>query len=214
MEYKTINTKGIQYLDTVPGTDKWYWGMDYTSGDLYEAEELFNDGHKIKRNRMVLVSYPDGEVREPVKAEEGQYFGNCVFTEGRIFLLLVDFNVRKIMIFRCSEDCGSAEIYVEIPLDEAKDCYNLMLHIEPLTLTRQGREDRFQVIWPDKSDFEMDVTETLDSREGDVLIFTRWFEDPDYREETVIRRYPTGEVLENIDGNFIRMPDGCGWILK
>ena len=214
MEFKIVETKGIQFIDNVPGSDRWFWGMDYTSGDLYEAEELFDDGHEIRKNRLVLVSYPEGIVREPVIAAVGQYLGSPVFTEGRVFLLLVDFNDRRIKIMRCSEDCAEAEVYAEIPLDEAKDCYNLMLHIEPLTLTRQGHEDRFQVIWPDKGDFEMDPRESLDSRQGDVLIFGKWFEDPDYREVTVIRRYPTGEVLETMDGSVRRMSDGELWVLR
>ena len=214
MNIKTIETKGIQFIDNMPGTDRWLWGMDYTSGDLYEAEELHNMGHEIKSSRMILVSCPEGEVREPVKAEKGRYFGNAVFTEDRVFLLLVDFNEAAIRIMRCSEDCSEAEVYAEIPLEEVKDCYNLQLHIEPLTLTRQGHENRFQVVWPEKSDFTMDVTESLDSRSEDVLIFSKWFEDPEYREETVIRRYPTGEVLEKMEGSVRRMSDGTLWLLR
>ena len=68
MEFKIVETKGIQFIDNVPGSDRWFWGMDYTSGDLYEAEELFDDGHEIRKNRLVLVSYPEGIVREPVIA--------------------------------------------------------------------------------------------------------------------------------------------------
>ena len=117
------------------------------------------------------------------------------------------------MIYRCSDDCSSADIFREIHLDEVRDCYNMMLGIEPLTLIRQGHEDRFQVIWPDKGDFAIAPQESLDSREGDELVFSKWYEDPDYREETVIRRYPTGEVLETFDGNFRRMPDFNGWLL-
>ena len=214
MDYKTIETKGIQFIDRVPGTENWYWGMDYTSGDLYEAEELFDDGHEIRMNRLVLVSYPEGEVREPVVAEAGQYLGRPVFTEGRIFILLVDFNSRRIIIFRCSEDASQADVYAELPLDTARDCYNLMLEIEPLTLTRQGHEGRFQVIWPDQGDFEMDPHESLDSRDGDVLVFSRWYEDPHYREETVLRRYPTGEVQEVLKGSVRTMPGGEKWLLK
>ena len=214
MDYKTLNTKGISYLDLVPGTDRWYWGMDYTQGDLYEAEELFRDGHAIQSNRLILVSYPEGNVMEPVKAAPGQYFGNAVFWEGRIHFLLVDFEKKKILIYRCSEDCSEAAAEAELPLSTVKDCYNLMLEIEPLTLIRQGHENTFQVVWPEWGDFAIDPTESLDSRDGDVLVFSKWFEDPDYREETVLRRYPTGEITENVKAAFKRMPDGQKWLLR
>ena len=213
-KYKTVKTGGISYFNEMLGTSSWYWGTDYVDGDLYEAEELYNDHHEVKHNRLILVSYPGGEVKEPVKAEDGQYFGNAVYTEGRVFFLLVDFKERVILIYRCTADCSDAEVFDRIPLDEAKDCYNLMLETEPLTLIRQGHENRFQVVWPDKGDFAIEPQESCDSREGDVLIFGRWFEDPDYREVTVIRRYPSGEVLETIEGTFKRMPDGSGWVLE
>lgn len=73
---KPINTNGITYLEKLEGTTKWYWGTDYIHGDLYEAEELFNNNHKIKSNTLLFVSYPDGKVIEPIKAQDGQYFGD------------------------------------------------------------------------------------------------------------------------------------------
>ena len=97
---------------------------------------------------------------------------------------------------------------------EVRDCYNLMLDTEPLTLVRQGRENDFQVLWPDKGDFTIDNTESFYFRDGDRLIFSKWYEDPYYREETVIRAYPTGEVIEEIKGAIVRMPDGQKWMLE
>ena len=70
---KTIDTGGIGWLDELG--DGLYWGMDYTSGDLYEAFDLYRDGHRINKNRLIFVRYPEGAVFEPVKAEDGQYLG-------------------------------------------------------------------------------------------------------------------------------------------
>lgn len=50
MEWKQIETNGICYINSLEGSSNWYWGMDYTSGDLFEAEKLYqhadchNDG--------------------------------------------------------------------------------------------------------------------------------------------------------------------------
>ena len=38
-----------------------------------------------------------------------------------------------------------------------------------------------------------------------------WYEDPDYREEVLMRDYDTGEVLEQIPGSLRSMPDGQRW---
>ena len=40
-----------------------------------------------------------------------------------------------------------------------------------------------------------------------------WYEDPDYREELLVRDYNTGEVLERIPGSLRSMPDGQNWLL-
>ena len=211
MDYKRIETGGIGYLEAMEGTD-WQWGSDYASGDLYEAEELFRGGHPIRKNRLVFVRCPEARLYEPVKAREGQYFGRPCFADGRVFLLLADFPRQEICILRCAPDMESAEAFARLPLDAVPDCYNLALHAAPLTLTRQGHENTFQVVWPERGSFAIDAAESLDSREGDRLIFSKWYEDPDYREEVVVRRYPTGEVLERADGTLMTMPDGEKWL--
>ena len=211
MEYTRIESGGVACLERMDGTD-WQWGSDYTSGDLYEAEELYRGGHPIRKNRLVFVRCPEPRLYEPVKAREGQYFGRPCFEGGRVYLLLADFPQKEILIFRCAPDMESAEVSVRLPLDVVPDCYNLMLHASPLTLTRQGHEGVFQVVWPQRASFPIHGAESLDFREGDELIFSRWYEDPDYREEAVIRRYPTGEVLERLPGTLMTMPDGQRWL--
>lgn len=211
MEYTRIETGGIGCLTRMDGTD-WQWGSDYTSGDLYEAEELFRDGHPIRKNRLVFLHWPEPRLYEPVAAKDGQYFGRPCFWDGSVYILLVDFPCKEIRILRCAADMESAEVHVCLPLDTVPDCYNLMLHAAPLTLTRQGHENTFQVVWPERGSFAIESAESFDSREGERLVFSKWYEDPDYREEVVVRKYPTGEVLERADGTLMTMPDGQKWL--
>ena len=214
MQIKPLSTGSISYLELLDADDNLYWGTDHASGDLYEAGELYDSGRGIRSNRLIFVSLKDGKVSEPLPAGDGQYFGKPVMWEGRAYFLLVDFKARRIFIYRCSEDLSSAEVFVQLSLDEVPDCYNLMLDTAPLILTRQGPDKVFQVVWPDKCEFVLDDTETFDCRDGDVLIFSRWFEDPDYREDTVLRRYPGGEVIETLSGPLMVMKDGKKWLLE
>jgi len=211
MDYQRIDAGGIGCLTRMDGTD-WQWGSDYTSGDLYEAEELFRDGHPIRKSRLVFLRWPEPRLYEPIRAKDGQYFGTPCFWAGSVYILLVDFPQKEIRIYRCAADMESAEVHVCLPLDAVPDCYNLMLHAAPLTLTRQGHENTFQVVWPEQCSFPIENTESFDSREGDRLVFSKWYEDPDYREEVVVRKYPTGEVLERADGTLMTMPDGQKWL--
>ncbi len=209
---KRIDTGGISHLEPLTGSKDWYWGTDYTSGDLYEAEELYHDGHRIRRNRLIFVHYPEGRVAEPVKAKDGQYFGLPAFDNGRPVLLLADFPAGELRLL--AYDDPSREVFpiVTLPLSGVEDCYNLMPHVSPLTLTRQTAE-RFQILWPERADFPIHPAESFCFREGDRLWFSRWYEDPDYREEAVVRRLPDGKILEQFRGSLETMPDGQQWIL-
>lgn len=207
-----IHTGGISYLAHLPGSGGWYWGTDYTSGDLYEAEELYRDGHRIQQNRLIFVHSPDGRVAEPVKAREGQYFGIPSYDRGLLMILLADFPAGVIRLLGYDDADGGLSAILTLPRSEVEDCYNLMLHREPLTLTRQSG-NRFQAIWPEKADFPIHPAESFCFREGNRLYFSRWYEDPDYREEVVVRRMPDGEILDQYPGSLLEMPDGRQWLL-
>ena len=211
MTIKRINTGGISYLAPLTGSRAWYWGTDFTSGDLYEAEELYRDGHRIKQNRLIFVHYPEGRVMEPVQAREGQYFGLPAWGGG-IVILLADFPAGELRLLRYADESGAVTPIVTLPRSAVEDCYNLMPHTSPLCLTRQTAE-RFQVLWPDKVDFAIHPAESFCFRDGDRLYFSRWYEDPDYREEVVVRRMPDGAVTEQYRGALNELPDGQQWVL-
>ena len=210
---KRIITNGITDLEPLAGSSEWYWGTDYASGDLYEAEELFRSGHPIRKNRLILVRRPEGTVYEPVHAKPGQYLGRPVYHNGQVVLLLVDFPQEKIHILIFRETDGTTEPLAMLPLSIVEDCYNLMLEASPLILTRSAHDNKFQILWPERRDFAIEDHEIFEFLEGNRLYTSAWYEDPDYREELLVRDYDTGELLERIPGNFRRMPDGQNWLL-
>lgn len=212
-ELKLINTQGITYLEKLEGTTQWYWGTDYIHGDLYEAEELFNNSHKIKSNTLLFVSYPDGKVIEPIKAQDGQYFGRPIYNNNKIIILLVDFNKQLIKLEQYNEITSEIVNIVSIPLSEVKNCYNLMIKISPLMLTREGDENIFEIIYPNKMQFQIGYNESFCFRKDDHLYFSAWFEDEEYREEVVIRDINTGDIIEKKAGAITVMPDGQVWLL-
>ena len=209
-----IETNGITYLEEFDCCSEWYWGTNYTSGDLYEAEEIFLSGKRFEPNRLIFVHYPDGTVFEPIAAKENDYFGCPAYIDGAIYILLVSFEEKVIRVYQCSSDMKDTILSVEIPLSSVKDCYNLRLDGSPLMITRQGGENSFQIIWPEKIEFDIGVGETFLYRKDDKLYFSEWHEDPEYREEVNIRDYLTGNNLEKIPGVEKRMPDGESWILR
>ena len=216
--FKQINTQGITCLEPLTGCNEWYWGMDYTHGDLHEAEELFRDGHPVSQNKLLFVHDPDGRVVQPVAAQKGQYLGRPVYYDGRIVILMVDFSAGQISVIQFDsslEHIQAREVIerTDVPLSTIKDCYNLMLKTAPLMLTRQGSEDTFQIIWPEQVSFAIGERESFWVRRGDKLYFSAWEEDPEYREEIIVRRLETGEIIDRFPGSSMTMPDGQLWVL-
>ena len=215
---KTIHTDGISYIEPVPGgTSGWYFGVSLEHGDLYEAEEICSDGFPVEGNSLVLILYPDGAVFRPLPKQAGTYSDTPVFLDGSIFCLNVDFLRQLIRIVRF--DCKSGEVRTEaeLPLGAVKNCYNLKLHTSPLCLTRQGDDDVFEIVWPEKARFPLGLHESFFLRDGKKLFFSRWHEEGegrDYRywEETVVRDL-NGNLTEVLPGDIRRMPDGDLWHL-
>ena len=193
-------------MEKLEGTTKWYWGTDYIHGDLYEAEELFNNNHKIKSNTLLFVSYPDGKVIEPIKAQDGQYFGRPIYYNNNIIILIVDFNKQLIKLEQYDDITSEIVNIVSIPLSEVKDCYNL--------LTREGNENVFEIIYPNKIQFPIGNGESFYFRKDDHLYFSVWVEDEQYREEVIIRDINTGDIIEKKAGAITVMPDGQVWLLS
>ncbi|MCQ2538047.1 MAG: hypothetical protein MJ124_06590 [Lachnospiraceae bacterium] len=210
---KVIETKGILYIELLAENSQWYCGTDYANGDLYEAEEVYREGGKIKPNRVVFIHHPDGEVVEPIMLKENQYLGRPIQIEGIIYMLLVDFEQQFIRIIDCGTSFERQSTVTELPLSEVKDCYNLLLKGTPLMLTRNGGDNCFEIIWPRKLSIKIGDTEAFLYKRGDRLIFSRWLEDPDYREE-VVARDSAGNVLEVISGSIFITPAGEEWILQ
>lgn len=210
---KKIQTQGIINIEPLDGSQEWYWGTDYACGDLYEAEELFQQGHPIKQNKLIFIHYPDGKVVQPMAAKEGQYFGAPICHEDKIIILMVDFPAEKIKLVQFDHMLAHFSPLVDIPLSNVEDCYNLMLAGSPLMLIRQGSDNQFQILWPESAAFEIGNTEGFLFRIGDELYFSEWKEDPDYREEIIVRKMDTGEIVNKIPGTMMVMPDGQMWVL-
>lgn len=210
---KKITTQGICCIEPLSERGDWYWGMDYTGGDMYEAMELYQQDSVIKHNRLLLVHYPDGKTVQPVHLTDGQFLGLPLYCRGQIFLLLADFPAGKIQILRYDHLTGQTTSVAVLPLSAAADCYNLCLSGPPLMLIRQGSDQKFEMIWPDRLAFYMEHRESFAGRSGDHLYFSVWHEDPEYWEEVLVRSVDTGEILDRMAGSVRKMPDGQFWIL-
>lgn len=208
---KIIDTGGIYSITSVEGIDGWYYGLNYTCGDLYDAEEIYRSGSALEASTLVLIRYPDGEVVS-LTAGPGRCWGKPVGCGGWIYTLLVDFPAGAIEIGRRTGDMREGETLVSIPLGSVEDCYNLMLESSPPMLTRSSG-DAFEIVWPERVRLNVGSNESFMGKHGEKLYFSAWYEDPDYREEVIVRDFD-GTVLERFQGALWELPGGQTWVLR
>lgn len=149
-----------------------------------------------------------------MKPTDGQYLGTPVYDGSSVVLLVVSFNESMIRILRFLHQQAVIQEIAQLPLSAVKDCYNLMLHTSPVSLTRQPNDGIFEIIWPERVRFAINDRETLIFRDGDTLYFNMWHEAPDYWEETLVRSLHDGAILKRLSGDIRIMPNGERWLIK
>lgn len=212
MNIKKIEQLSSMPLDKVSGTNEWYFSAEWT-GDIYEAEEIIQNGHEFEGTTMYLVRYPDGKVFIPIEKKTNVYIQHPVWDNDGIAILTVDFDCKEISVYHFNVNNCSLQRVIKLPLSSVTDCYNMNLSMSPLSLYRHGSDGLFEIIWPEKVSFMVNNSESLVYRDGDVLYFSRWYENPDYKEEIFVRSVHTGDVVRHFPGILYDMPDGTWWLL-
>ena len=126
----------------------------------------------------------------------------------------MSFTESVIRIMRFLHQQVEVQEVARLPLSAVKDCYNLMLHTSPLSLTRQPNDVHSRLSGQNMYDSQSMIERRLISVMETKLYFNVWYEDPDYREETVVRSLHDGTILERFPGDIRIMPNGERWLIK
>lgn len=118
----------------------------------------------------------------------------------------------NIQMFEYYPENERLNLLTEIALKEAGDLINVRIVKEPFMLVKcEMQDDKVDFLWPFRKHLQLEENETLDFIEGEQIITSKWIEDPDYREEVIIRRMSDGEIVERMQGCIVEMPDGTRW---
>lgn len=211
---KTLHLNKNTDLIQFKGTAEWYYSLSFMEGDLYEAEDNFKQGYPVKGRDLFAVHYPDGEAYQLVEATANQYCGDPKYIDGRICFLLVDFAESTIHIKAFDAENKNVSTIDTIPLGEVKDCYNLAVDGSPLMVTRSGAYEPFEIIWPKKKTYEITDNEYFFHQTDGKMYFSKWVEDPTYRDIMIVRDKETGEIIETLNGDIHQMPNGEFWLVE
>ena len=67
---------------------------------------------------------------------------------------------------------------------------------------------------PQNQEGDTNKDEVLENKVIKVGWYTAWYEDPDYREETVVRSLHDGTILDRFPGDVRIMPNGKKWLVR
>ena len=212
---KKIGMGFSAYFRRLEGTEEWYGAVNYDHGDLDEAEQLFREGKAVNGRLARLVKYPEGDVYDISAKGEGTYCGEPSYIGGGIFWLHADFPADVLRILRFDTLSRTVDCAAELRLSETGRTDGMILLGEELRLARLDLpEETLEFLWPEAFRVKLEPTETPDLvREGE-LYCTRWYEDPEYRDELVIRSLPDGQVIRRLPGTVYRMPRGEVWYVS
>lgn len=199
------------YPEKVDGTDSWYFGQWTPCSEAYEVPEF---GNKYPGTKLYFIEYPSGKVFEPIKQEVNVFLERPIYEhrDNSFGIIRYDFNKEVIQVLIFRPECYSVNTITEIPFLKFGDMINVRLIISPFALVKHDvHKDAVEFIWPKERNYEFEKNESLYFQDEGQLYLTKWIEDPDYREEIIVRDAKTGKILERSPGYLRRMPDGSMW---
>lgn len=205
--------KGFEdvYLEKIDETDSWYYGQWTPCSESYEVSDFKN---KYPGTRLYFVEYPSGKVFEPIKQEKNVFLERPVYEskDNSFGIIRYDFNKKIIQILVFKPECPSVKVLTEMSFSKVGDMINVRLITSPFALVKHDVQgDKVDFIWPKEMQIQFEENEGLDFQNDGKLYTSKWIEDPDYREETIIRDVKTGGILERSPGYLRRMSDGSAW---
>ncbi|MGO4961757.1 hypothetical protein ACTQ5X_08440 [Jeotgalibaca porci] len=211
MNIKTF--KGFEdiYPEKVDETDSWYYAQWTPCSEAYEVPDFKN---KYPGTRLYFIEYPSGKVFEPIKQGKNVFLERPVYEhkDNSFGIIRYDFNEEVIQVLIFKPDCYSVKIITEMAFSKVGDMINVRLVTSPFALVKHDvQSDTVDFLWPKEMHIQFEENEGLYFQNDGKLYTSKWIEDPNYREEIIIRDAETGEILERNPGYLRRMPDGSVW---
>ena len=209
IKIKKINITENMDFDSIQGTKDWYLARNQTY-DVYGALEYIKNGKDYYGDDIFLHHYPDGKTYKPFKKEKNICITNPIINNEIFYFLKTDLIKKVSYIYEYNPIKEDLNLMNEINIGKKNECYNLNLKGMPLTVFQED-EDCFQILWPENKKIHIEINEIFLFRDYDNLYFERWYDDMSQNEDTIIRDIKTGEVIKNIKGKLIIMPNNDIW---
>ena len=211
MEIKIFEGFEDLYPERVDETDLWYYAQWSPCSEAYEALDYKKE---YPGTRLYLIKYPSGEIYEPMGQEKNVFIERPVYEhkDNSFGIIRYDFSKEVIQLLIFKPGRSGVEVLAETDFSKVGDMINVRLITSPFALVRHDvQNDAVHFLWPREMHIQFEENEGLYFQDDGKLYTSKWIEDPDYREESIVRDAETGQILERSPGYLRRMPDGSVW---
>lgn len=203
------------YPENIEGTAEWFYGSADTG---LEAADLLHmrEDYVYEGSRLFFI-HLSGELFEPIKQEQNVFLSAPVYhTDDNAFAVIkYDFNKRIMQMLKYEPGADRCSVLGEIPLSKGGDLINISILPNSYILVKyEAMRDSAAFLYPFEKEIQLEENESIHCVNGSRLIDWKWIEDPDYREEIIIRNLETAEITERKNGFVRTMPNGELWLLS
>lgn len=210
MKLKEFSNSESIYAEHIEGSDKWFYCQ--IPNGVY-PDDLLETGYKFDGTCLMMINI-QGEIYEPVKREENVFVSEPFYNidEDKFLVITIDFNKQVIELIKFSTSQNDAEVIFDMALKNGGDLINLIV-IRNSDIFGKYEGENFKMFYPKNMLVFLEKNESIYAVNDDKFICSKWIEDPEYREEIIIRNISDGEITDRKPGYSEIMPNGELWIM-
>lgn len=210
MKVKEFSNRENIYAECIEGSDKWFYCQIPNS--VY-PDDLLETDYEFEGTQLIMLNI-QGEMFEPIKREKNVCLSQPYYNvdENKFLVIRSDFNNQVIQLIKFSTALNDASVIFEMPLKNGKDMINLSV-VSNSDIFAKYDDEKFQIFYPYDTSFCLEEHESVFAVNNDKFICSKWFENPDYKEEIIIRSIPDGKIIDRKLGYSEIMPNGELWLM-
>lgn len=204
-----LNSESV-YPEHIEGSDKWFYCQ--IPNGVY-PDDLLDSDYEFEGTRLIMLNI-QGEMFEPVKREENVFVSEPFYNidEDKFLVIRIDFNKQVIELIKFSTSQNDAEVIFDMALKNGGDLINLIV-IRNSDFFGKYEGENFKIFYPKNMLVFLKKNESIYAVNDDKFICSKWIEDPEYREEIIIRNISDGEITDRKPGYSEIMPNGELWLM-
>ena len=210
MKVKEFSNSENIYAERIDGSDKWFYCQIPNS--VY-PDDLLDTDCEFEGTQLIMLNI-QGEMFEPVKRKKNVCLSKPFYNvdESKFLVIRSDVKNQVIQLIKFGTTLNDAAVIFEMPLQNSKDMTNLFV-VGNSDICAKYEDETFKMFYPYKTSFHLEEHESVFAVNNGNFICSKWIENPDYKEEIIIRSIPDGKIIDRKTGYSEIMPNGELWLM-